>query len=222
MSKTKEAKVDKPSPAEKNSSPSNPVFNTTLGILALITIAFFANWLVSLTAIGNRALDLTEEKVHTLTPGTKSILAELKESDAEVTINYYATRDAEFMPRALKLYMKKVDGLLKRYQALAGENLRIVNLDPKPDTDAEDSANLDGIIGQSLNEENLYLGISISFLDEKAAIPFLNPASETQLEYQLSSAIARVARTDKPTLGLMSPFPMACLLYTSPSPRDRG
>lgn len=190
-------------------SSNNPVLNTVLGIIALVFIAFFANWLVSLSAIGNRTLDLTEDKVHTLTEGTKSILAELKDSEAEVVISYYATRDAEFMPRNLELYMKKVDGFLKRYQALAGDNLRIVNLDPEPDTDAEDSANLDGIAGQSINGENLYLGLSVSFLDEKTAIPFLAPEAETQLEYQLSSAIARVARTNKPTLGLMSAYPMA-------------
>lgn len=211
MSNQEEAKqesVSESAPAAKAGT-SKPVLNTVLGIIALVLIAFFANWLVSLSAVGNRTLDLTEDKVHTLTDGTKAILAELKDSEAEVVINYYATRDAEFMPRNLELYMKKVDGFLKRYQALAGDNLRIVNLDPKPDTDAEDSANLDGIAGQSLNGENLYLGLSVSFLDEKAAIPFLAPESETQLEYQLSSAIARVARTNKPTLGLMSAYPMA-------------
>ena len=208
MSKTEEAKKDVPT-SKKKESPGNPVLNALLGIIALVLIVFFSNWLFSLSSIGNATLDLTEDKVHTLTPGTKAILGELKESDAEVVINYYATRDAEFMPRSIELYMKKVDGFLKRYQALAGENLRIVNLDPQPDTDAEDSANIDGIAGQSLNGENLYLGLSISFLDEKTSIPFLNPEAETQLEYQLSSAIAQVARTDKPTLGLMTPYPLA-------------
>ena len=208
MSNTEEEKP-KANKARAKAKASHPVLNTVLGIVALVLIAFFANWLVSLSAVGNRTLDLTEDKVHTLTEGTKSILAELKDSEAEVVINYYATRDAEFMPRNLELYMKKVDGFLKRYQALAGNNLRIVNLDPEPDTDAEDSANLDGIAGQSINGENIYLGISVSFLDEKASIPYLAPQAETQLEYQLSSAIARVARTDKPTLGLMSTFPMA-------------
>ena len=208
MSKKEEAKA-KPNEARAKAKSNNPILNTVLGIVALVLIAFFANWLVSLSAIGNRTLDLTEDKVHTLTQGTKDILADLKDSEAEVVINYYATRDAEFMPRNLELYMKKVDGFLKRYQALAGDNLRIVNLDPKPDTDAEDSANLDGIAGQSINDENIYLGISVSFLDEKASIPYLAPQAETQLEYQLSSAIARVARTDKPTLGLMSAYPIA-------------
>lgn len=192
-----------------SSKTNYPVLNTVLGIIALVFIAFFANWLVSLTSLGNRTLDLTEAKVHTLTDGTKAILKELENSDAEVVINYYATRDSDYMPRELELYMKKVDDFLKRYQAIAGDNLRLVNLDPEPDTDAEDSANLDGIAGQSINGENIYLGISVSSLDRKAAIPYLAPSAETQLEYQLSSAIARVARTDRPTLGVMSSLPIA-------------
>ena len=191
-----------------SSKANNPVFNTLLGIIALVAIAFFANWLIAISSLGNSTLDLTEEKTHTLTEGTKSILKELKESEAEVIIKYYATRDAAFMPRELELYMKKVDGVLKRYKSIAGDNLRIVNLDPEPDTDAEDSANIDGIAGQTLNGENLYLGISVSFLDQKKAIPYLSPQAETQLEYELSSAIAQVSRTSRPTLGLMSPLPL--------------
>ena len=188
---------------------NNPVLNTVLGIVALLCISFLANWLISLSSLGNRTLDLTEDKVHTLTEGTKSILQDLKNADAEVVINYYATRDSDYMPRQLELYMKKVDDFLKRYQALAGENLRIVHLDPEPDTDAEDSANLDGIAGQTINGENIYLGISVSSLDQKASIAYLAPSAEPQLEYQLSSAIARVARTDRSTLGFISSFPLA-------------
>jgi ABC-type uncharacterized transport system involved in gliding motility auxiliary subunit len=191
------------------SQANSPILNTTLGIIALVLIAFFLNWLVSLSSLGNRTLDLTEAKVHTLTDGTKAILQDLQESDAEVVINYYATRDSDYMPRELELYMKQVDDFLKRYSSIAGENLRVVNLDPKPDTDAEDSANLDGIAGRSFNEENIYLGLSVSSLDQKATIPFLSPANSTQLEYQISSAIAQVARTDRPTLGLMSALPIA-------------
>ncbi|MDP0490570.1 MAG: Gldg family protein [Verrucomicrobiota bacterium JB023] len=188
---------------------NNPTLNAILGIAALLAIAFFANWLMAISSAGNKTLDLTESKVHTLTEGTKSILEDVKEADAEVVINYYATRDTDFMPQQLKLYMKKVDDFLKAYKAIAGDNLRIVNLDPKPDTDAEDSANLDGIAGQQINGENLYLGLSVQSLDQKASIPYLDPSGEPQLEYEISSRIAQVTRTDRPRLGIMSALPLA-------------
>lgn len=178
---------------------------TTLGLIALALIAFLANWLMSLTPIGSRGLDLTEDRVHTISDGTKSILKEL---EAPVTVHYYATRKSTFLPKELKLYMKKVDDFLKQYESLAKGKLRIEYLDPQPDTDAEDSANLDGISGQRINDENIYFGLSVQCLDKKATIPFLNPNDATMLEYDLSRAIAQVSQAKKPVIGLMSALPI--------------
>ena len=185
---------------------THPTQRAILGIVAVILIVIFANWLMRSTSIGNRTLDLTEDKRHTLTDGTKAILSEL---DKPVIIRYYATRKSDAMPRRIKNYMRKVDDLLKRYSNLAHGQIRIENLDPQPDTDTEDSAELDGIHGQRINEENLYFGLSISCLDRQTAIPFLNPDGETMLEYYLSSAIANVTTFKKTTIGLMTTLPMA-------------
>ena len=179
----------------------NAKTGAALSILALALIAFFLNWDVSLLSIGSKGLDLTEDKVHTISDGTKNILKEL---DTQVVIRYYATRKTSFLPKEVKLYMKKVDDFLHQYERLAEGQLKISYLDPAPDTDAEDSANLDGISGQRINDENIYFGLSIQCLDQKAVIPFLNPNEETMLEYNLSSKIAEVTQTRKPKIGVMS------------------
>ncbi len=178
-----------------------PITRAALGIAALVAIAILANWLVSLTSFGNRGADFTENKIHTLSDGTESILSEL---DTTVVIRYYATRSTDYMPEQLKLHIKRVDDLLKEYSNIAGGKIRIENLDPEPDTDAEDSANLDGLSGQQINGDNLYLGMAVSALDKKVVLPFLNPAEETMLEYQLSKAIAEVTTPVKPVIGIMS------------------
>lgn len=186
---------------------THPITKAIFGILALVLIAVCANWLVAMLPIGSRGVDFTENNVHTLSEGTGHILAEL---EAPVTIRYYATRKSESMPRELKLHIRRVDDLLREYESLAKGKLKIEYLDPQPDTDAEDSANLDGISGQRMNEdENLFFGLAISCLDRNTTIPFLNPNEETMLEYQLSRAIADVSRTDKPVVGLMSALPIA-------------
>ncbi|NWK54102.1 Gldg family protein [Verrucomicrobiaceae bacterium N1E253] len=185
---------------------THPNRRAILGIIAVILIVIFANWLMSSTSLGNRNLDLTEDKRHTLTEGTKAILSEL---DTPVIIRYYATRKSEMMPRQLKNYMRKVDDLLNRYRNLSKGQIIIEHLDPQPDTDAEDSANLDGISGQRINDENLYFGLSISSLNQKSAIPYLDPNDETMLEYHLSSAIANVTSFKKTRVGLMTTLPMA-------------
>lgn len=192
---------------------THPVVRTILGIVAVICILVFANWLVRSTSLGNRTLDLTENKVHTLTPGTEAILGELK---TPVTIRYYATRKSEAMPRRVKNYMRKVDDLLARYKNLANGKVRIEHLDPQPDTDDEDSANMDGVGGQRIEDENLYFGLAISSLDQQTTIPFLDPVHDTMLEYMLSSAIANVTTFKKPNIGLMTTLPLAGTPATQP------
>lgn len=182
---------------------THPVTRVVLGIIALVLIVVFGNLLVSSLGIGHRGLDFTENKVHTLSDGTKSILKELQ---APVVIRYYASRSTAYMPEEMKLHMRHVDDLLKEYNTLAGGKLRVQNLDPQPDTDAEDSANLDGISGQRINDENLFFGLAISCLDKTTTIPFLDPRDETMLEYHLSKAVAEVSATRKPVVGVMSAF----------------
>lgn len=185
---------------------SHPVTRAALGITALIAIAILANWLVALTPLGNRGIDFTENQIHTLSDGTRAILEEL---DTPVTIRYYASRGTDYMPEDLKLHMRRVDGLLKEYAALSDGRLRVEYLDPEPDTDAEDSANLDGISGQRIDDQNLYFGLAISCLDQTRVIPFLDPRDETMLEYHLSKRIAEVSAPTKPMIGVMSAFELA-------------
>ncbi|MEY4569870.1 MAG: hypothetical protein RLZZ398_1309 [Verrucomicrobiota bacterium] len=182
---------------------THPITRAALGVAALVVIALLANWLVSLTPLGNRGADFTENKVHTLSSGTRAILTEL---DTPVVIRYYASRSTDYMPEELKLHMRRVDDLLKEYASISKGKLRIDNLDPQPDTDAEDSANLDGINGQRMNDQNLFFGLAISCLDKTSVIPFMDPRDETMLEYHISKAIGEVSTPTKPKIGLMTPL----------------
>lgn len=185
---------------------THPVTRSAFGIAALVAIAILANWLVSLTPLGNRGVDFTENKVHTLSDGTRAILAEL---DTPVVLRYYATRSAAFMPEEIKLHMRRVDDLLAEYASLSDGMLRIEHLDPQPDTEAEDSAQLDGMSGQRINNENLYFGIAVACLDQTVVIPFLDPRDETMLEYHLSRAISEVSTPTRPVIGVMSGIDLA-------------
>src|SRR5210317_98637 len=97
-------------------STSRPILRATLGIAALLVIIIFANWLMTLSAVGKKGADLTADKVHTLSEGTKAILQDL---DAPVVVRYYATVKSEALSRDLKLYMRKVDDFLRQYAALS-------------------------------------------------------------------------------------------------------
>jgi ABC-type uncharacterized transport system involved in gliding motility auxiliary subunit len=195
----------------------HPVSRAILAIVALLVIVIAGNMLVSSLGIGHKTLDLTEDRIHTLSEGTGKIIEELA---APVVIRYYASRNTAYMPEDLKLHMRRVDDLLAEYESLSTDGkLRVENLDPEPDTDAEDAANLDGINGQTINDENVYLGMAVSCLDRTTTIPFLNPQDETMLEYQISRAIAEVSATRKPVIGVMSALELAGGPPTMPGQR---
>jgi ABC-type uncharacterized transport system involved in gliding motility auxiliary subunit len=109
----------------------------------------------------------------------------------------------------LKGYARKVEDLLAEYKQMAGGKIKIEKYDPQPDSDAEDSARLDGIEPKALaGTEGFYLGLAVKCADEVQAIAFLEPNRERLLEYDLTRAIVRSETPEKPTIGLMSPLPV--------------
>jgi ABC-type uncharacterized transport system involved in gliding motility auxiliary subunit len=173
------------------------------GVIALFAILVAGNFILS--AFTGR-VDLTQGSVYTLSPGTKAILSKL---EAPVTIRFYYTQGSNAVPVALKTYAQRVEDILREYRAASNNKVIVERFNPEPDSDAEDSAALDNVDAQMTNTgEKFYLGLSISFLDQKAAIPALSPDRERLLEYDITRAIAQVSATKKPVIGLMSSLPV--------------
>lgn len=178
------------------------ILYSMVGVAAMFLILLALNFLV--TAARTR-VDLTAEKLYTLSPGTKAILAKL---DTKVKVRFYCTRGEHEMPVFLKTYAQRVEDLLGEYKQYAKGNIEIEKLNPRPDSDAEDSANIDGVEGQMTQTgEKIYLGIAVSCLDQKVALPFLSPEREKYLEYDLSRAISRAGSSSKVTVGVMTALP---------------
>lgn len=176
---------------------------STVGIaaMALLLIAFNL-----IAAKGRQRIDLTAENAYTLSPGTRAILAKL---DTPIQIRFYCTKNVSAMPVFLTTYAQRVEDLLGEYRQASKGRIEVQRLNPEPDSDAEDSARLDGVEGQQLRTgEKIYLGLSVGLLDQKQAISFLTPDRERLLEYDISRAIARVMTTEKPVIGVMSPLPV--------------
>lgn len=153
--------------------------------------------------------DLTENKLYTLSPGTRKILDKL---DTPVELRFYYSKDNTSMPVPLRTYAQEIEDLLSEYQQASHGKIQVVKLDPKPDSDAEDSARLDGIQGQTtasnLTGDKIYLGLAVSCLDAKTQIAFLSPERETLLEYDISRAISSVVNPKKAVIGVMSALPV--------------
>jgi ABC-type uncharacterized transport system involved in gliding motility auxiliary subunit len=176
---------------------------STIGIVAVLLLLVAVN---VIAAQVKQRVDLTAEKAYTLSPGTRAILAKV---DTPVQIRFYCTRNVSAMPVFLTTYAQRVDDLLGEYRQASKGKIEIQRLNPEPDSDAEDSARLDGVEGQPLRTgERIYLGLSVGMLDRKEAIPFLTPNRERLLEYDISRAIARVMTSEKPVIGVMSSLPV--------------
>ncbi|MEO5863381.1 MAG: Gldg family protein [Burkholderiales bacterium] len=173
------------------------------GVIALFVILLAVNFIGG--AVPGRA-DLTHGNAYTLSDGTKRILEKIP---APVKVRFYSSKSETAMPVQLKTYAKRIEDLLNEYKARAKGKLMLEKYDPAPDSDAEDSANLDGIEAQPINTgDKFYLGLSVSYLDKRVAIPLLSPERETLLEYDLTRAISQVSKPAKPVLGIMTVFPM--------------
>jgi ABC-type uncharacterized transport system involved in gliding motility auxiliary subunit len=175
---------------------------STAGVVALALILIAVNYIMSPVSA---RIDLTEGKVFTLSEGTRAILTKL---DSPVKIRFYYTQ-GEATPVALRTFAQRVEDLLGEFRSVSGGKVIVEKYNPQPDSDAEESATLDGIEGQMLNTgEKFYLGLAISQLDDKVAIPVLTPERERLLEYDLTRAVARVSTVKKPVIGVMSAVPV--------------
>lgn len=183
--------------------PLETLLYSTGGVIALLAVLIAANFIAG--AFNLRA-DLTDGDVYTLSTGTRAIVGKL---EAPVKVRYYYSQGSAAVPVGLKTFAKRVEDLLNEYKSASGGRVVIEKFNPEPDSDAEDSAQLDGVEGQLTNTgEKFYLGLAISFLDQKAAIPVLAPDRERLLEYDITRAIAQVAATRKPVVGVMSALPV--------------
>ena len=186
--------------------PIDTILYSAVGVAAMAAVLIGFNVVTS--AVKTR-VDLTREKAYTLSPGTRAILNKL---DTPVRIRFYCTQSENSTPETvfLKAYAKRVEDLLAEYKQAAKGKLIVEKFDPQPDSDAEDSARLDGVEGEQLsNGEKFYLGLAVSEgMDEKQAIPFLAPNEERLLEYKLSRAVTRVQANEKAVVGIMTPLPV--------------
>jgi len=176
---------------------------SVIGVIALLVI------LIALNLLGNFSKfrwDMTENHLYTLSQGSQRIVQKL---DTPVEIRFYYSKDNASTPVYLRTYAQEVEDLLSEFQQASRGKIKIVKLDPKPDSDAEDSARLDGVEGQTVNlSDKVYLGLAVSCLDARTAIPFLSPGRESLLEYDVSRAISSVANPKKAVIGIMSALPV--------------
>ena len=180
--------------------------NSTAAASLLIVFALIIALNVIVSNMRMR-LDVTEDKVYTLSEGTKAILGKL---DKDVSIKLFISRSSKDIPPQFKDYASEVEDLIAEYELLAKGRIKVERYDPKPDSDEELWAVNFGVPGQSISfgGPQFYLGLAIVSGDKKDSIPFLNPDNRRELEYTLTRMVMQVSTSKKPKLGVVSSIPV--------------
>ena len=175
-----------------------------LAVVLLFVALVLVNYLASSLPV---RLDATAEKIYTLSPGTKALLAKVEEP---VELDFYFSRSARTLPIGVKNYADRVREMLGQYVRAAHGKITLNVIDPKPDSAEEEKATAAGISPQTWPStgEQFYLGVVAIQADHQQAIAALSTEREQFLEYDLSQLLYQVQLVDKRKLGLLTSLPL--------------
>lgn len=189
--------------------------------LLLIAVAFLTFNLISGLTLSNARLDLTEQKLYTLSEGTERILAGL---DEPLTLQLFYSDAATQDLVALRNYARRVEELLKTYVRAADGKLTLQVIDPEPFSEREDQAAEYGLQAVPLRAggERIYFGLAGSNAQgDRQVIPFFPLDQEEFLEYEISRLVNSLANPQLPVVGVLSGLPLSGgfdMLARQPSP----
>ncbi len=188
----------------------NRTVKATLAVILVLIIAFCA---ISVCQnIGKSwKVDVTEQKLYTLSGGTKAILKKLNQP---ITVKlYYARTAAMKAPDQIRFfnnYYEFVRALLEEYVAAANGMVRLDIIDPRPYSDEEEQAMRFGLQKFPITEEeNFFFGLVVQtqFGVEKT-IPFFSPDRQNFIEYDISYLIDSAITRQKRSIGILSSLPV--------------
>ncbi len=167
-------------------------------LLTMLTSALFQGW----------RIDLTENRLFTLSEGTVNIVRSLEEP---IRLRlYFSDSASEDLPQ-IRRYAQRVRELLQELADRSGGMIELERIDPEPFSEAEDDAARYGLEAAPLNQAGdvLYFGIvGTNSVDGLEVIPFLSPNRESSLEYDLARMISTLSSPDQPRVGLLSGLPL--------------
>ncbi len=180
---------------------------TGSGLLIAVVLFFTVN-VLSHVALRSARVDLTEQRLYTLSEGSRNILQSL---DEPVTLRFYLSKKLAVELAGIRGYTNRVLELLEEYEQASGGNLILHVIDPEPFSEEEDRAVGYGLRGVPLNQGNaqFYFGlVGSNATDDRELIPFFQQSREEFLEYDLTKLVYRLANPKQKIVGLLSTLPL--------------
>jgi len=187
---------------------SNSQKLTTSAGLAITAALFLAVLLLSNILFSGWRLDLTENRLYTLSDGTKSLVSNL---DEPIHLRFYFSQDVAREIAPVRAYGQRVEELLEEFVANSDGKLKLSVIDPEPFSEAEDEAAGFGLVSAPVGAsgDKLYMGMAATnTIGDDASIVFFQMDREAFLEYEISKLLYDLANPQKRVIGLMSGLPI--------------
>ena len=176
--------------------------------LLLAVCLFIATIVLANTALTTWRIDLTQNKLFTLSEGTINILNGLEEP---VQLDFYFSQKAMNDFPLLANYGIRVRDMLEELTTHAHGKLILNIIEPETFSEAEDQAVASGLrtVSVSANSDRVYFGlVGTNSTDDEKVIPFFQTNRESALEYDLTKLIYNLAYPDKRIVGIYSQLPI--------------
>ena len=191
-------------------------------VLAVSAILFLLVNLSSNTFLRAFRLDLTANKIYTLSKGSKQIIAEMQEP---ILLRYYFSKKLSKDNPYLVSFAERVRDLLHQYQRVSDGKILLEVIDPEPFSEDEDEAVNYGLQGVPVNSEGheLYFGlVGTGSTSEQQVIAFFQPSRESNLEYDITQLVYNLAHPEPKVIGLISALPLTGGQHDTMHPQNIG
>ena len=183
---------------------------STLGwsAVAALALAFIGLTIVFNYSLAGWQLDLTQNRLYTVSPGTDRILQSIKEPID--LYFYYSAKTAESIPQ-IRPYGQRVHDFLEELAQRSGGMIHLHVIDPQPFSVDEDRAAELGVTGTAINDAGtkFYFGLAgTNSTNGQQAIPFFDPSKQSFLEYDVVKLVYQLAHPAKPVVAWLSTLPM--------------
>jgi ABC-type uncharacterized transport system involved in gliding motility auxiliary subunit len=179
------------------------------GSLAVLFAGFIAAVIASNSLLSGIRFDLTENKLYTLSEGTRSMLNGLEEP---INLYFFFSEESAEDIQILRDYASRVAEVLAEFAVASNGNLRLQIIDPVPFSPEEDRASSFGLTNLALGtgSDSVYFGLAATnLIGDEAVIDLFDPDEEVSLEYDLARLVYSLATPNKPVVGLLSGVPMS-------------
>lgn len=151
-------------------------------------------------------IDLTQDKLYTLSDGSRHVVSSLQEP---VNLTFYYSESTGKEIPALASYAERVQDMLNEYVRLSNGKVKLTVVHPDVFSEQEDDAAAVGLTPFPNGKgEKIYLGLAGERADQNQVIGFFNPQRENVLEYDISQLIFRLARSKQVTAEVISGLPV--------------